>query len=33
MDLYTTSLLLGGVGLGVMAVSGISRHGDTGHGH
>jgi len=33
MDVYTTSLLLGGVGLGVMAVSGIGRHGHSGHGH
>jgi hypothetical protein len=33
MDLYTTSLLLGGVGLGVMAVSGMGRHGHSGHGH
>jgi hypothetical protein len=33
MDLYTTSLLLGGVGLGVMAVSGIGRHGGGSHGH
>ena len=35
MDIYLTSLALGGVGLVAMAVSGISRdgHGHTGHGH
>ena len=35
MDIYLTSLALGGVGLVAMAVSGISRdgHGHTGQGH
>jgi hypothetical protein len=32
MDLYTSSLLLGAVGLGVMAVSGLGHHGHAGHG-
>jgi len=32
MDLYLTSLALGGVGLGAMAVSGFLHHGP-GHGH
>src|SRR5262245_59096958 len=38
MDPYTFSLTLGGVGLGVMALSGVahaahSAHGHTAHGH
>jgi hypothetical protein len=33
MDLYTWSLLLGGVGLGAMAVSGLGHHGHAGHQH
>jgi len=32
MDLYISSLLLGAVGLGVMAVSGLGHHGHAGHG-
>jgi len=32
MDLYLTSLLLGGAGLGVMAASGLGHHGHSGHG-
>ena len=31
MDLYITSLLLGAVGLGAMAVSGLGSHGHDGH--
>jgi hypothetical protein len=33
MDLYTTSLLLGGAGLGVMALSGMGRQGGGSRGH
>jgi hypothetical protein len=33
MDLYVTSLLLGVVGLGAMAVSGLGIRGGAGHGH
>ena len=34
MDLYTWTLLLGGAGLGAMAVSGLGHHGHHGHsGH
>ena len=34
MDLYLTSLALGGVGLAAMAVSGLAHHGHDGsHGH
>lgn len=32
MDLYISSLLLGAVGLGVMAVSGLGHHGHAGRG-
>jgi hypothetical protein len=33
MDIYLSSLLLGGVGLGAMALGGLGRHGHSGHGH
>ena len=33
MDLYITSLLLGVVGLGAMAVTGLGAHSHAGHGH
>ena len=33
MDVYLSSLLLGGIGLGAMAIGGFSHHGDAGHGH
>ena len=33
MDPYTFSLTLGGVGLGVMALSGFAQAGHAGHGH
>lgn len=33
MDIYLFSLLLGGIGLGAMAVSGLSHHAHSSHGH
>ncbi|HUP88675.1 MAG TPA: hypothetical protein VM100_04980 [Longimicrobiales bacterium] len=33
MDIYLSSLVLGGVGLGAMALGGHFGHGDHGHGH
>jgi hypothetical protein len=33
MDIYLSSLLLGGVGLGTMALGGLGRHGHSSHSH